>query len=86
MPTVFLVPSGTDSADAASDGDYLLRSADGDLYEVGKVGETCTWIGSLKAELLPDLPSVESAQEAPQQAEVLPVVQAVETAQRERGA
>ena len=86
MPTVFLVPPGTDSADAASDGDYLLRPADADLYEVGKVGETCTWLGSLKASLLPDLPPVDRAQEAPQQPEVLPVVQAVETAERERGA
>lgn len=86
MATVFLVPSGTDSADAASDGDYLLRPSDGDLYEVGKVGDTCTWLGSLKAELLPDLPQVDGPQEAPQQPEVLSVVQAVETAHRERGA
>lgn len=86
MPTVFLVPPGTDSADAASDGDYLLRPADGDLYEVGKVGEACTWLGSLAAALLPELPPVDGPQEAPQQSEVLPVVQAVETAHHERGA
>ena len=86
MPTVFLVPSGTDSADAASSGDYLLRQSDGDLYEVGKVGDSCTWLGSLKASLLPDLPQVDSAQEAPEQADVLSVVQALETAQNERGA
>jgi hypothetical protein len=86
MPTVFLIPSGTDSADAAAQGDYLLRPTGDDLYEVGRVGETCTWLGSLKASLLPDLPSVDGPQEAPQQPDVLSVVQAVETAERERGA
>ena len=86
MPTVFLVPSGTDSAEAASAGDYLLRPAEGDLWEVGSVGDGCTWIGSLKAELLPPLPTVDAPQEAPDQTAVLPVVQGVETAERNRGA
>lgn len=86
MATVYLVPSGTDSAGGAAPGDYLLRPAEGDLYEVGTVGDGCTWIGSLKAELLPSLPSVDAPQEAPDQTAVLPVVQGLETAQRERGA
>ena len=85
MPTVYLVPPGTDSAEGASPGDYLLRPADDDLYEVGSVGDGCTWIGSLKAELLPSLPQVDSPQEAPDQVAVLPVVQGVETAERTRG-
>jgi hypothetical protein len=86
MSTVYLVPSGTDSAQGASPGDYLLRPAEGDLWEVGSVGDGCTWIGSLSAELLPPLPQVDSPQEAPDQVAVLPVVQGVETAERNRGA
>ena len=85
MATVFLVPAGTDSAAGAAAGDYLLRPADGDLYEVGTVGDGCTWIGSLSAELLPALPRVDAPQEAPDQISVLPVVQGVETAEKNRG-
>ena len=85
MPTVFLVPAGSDSADAASSGDYLLRPADGDLYEVGKVDDGCTWIGTLSQSLLPSLPSVDSAQEAPEQGTVLAAVQGVESAEDNRG-
>lgn len=85
MPTVFLVPSGTDSADAASSGDYLLRPSDGDLYEVGKVDGSCTWIGTLSQSLLPSLPEVDSPQEAPSQDEVLAAVQGVESAEVNRG-
>jgi hypothetical protein len=85
MPTVFLVPSGTDSAEAASAGDYLLRPRDGDLYEVGKVADGCTWVGSLSASLLPSLPQVDAAQEAPEQATVLAAVQGLESAEDNRG-
>ena len=85
MATVFLVPPGTDTAEGAAPGDYLLRKADGDLYEVGSVDDRCTWIGSLKAELLPSLPSVDAPQEAPDQMAVLPVVQGLDTAQHQRG-
>ena len=85
MPTVFLVPAGSDSADAASSGDYLLRPADGDLYEVGKVDDGCTWVGTLSSSLLPSLPSVDSAQEAPEQPTVLAAVQGVESAEDNRG-
>jgi hypothetical protein len=85
MPTVFLVPSGSDSAEAASSGDYLLRATDGDLYEVGKVDGSCTWVGTLASSLLPSLPQVESAQEAPEQATVLAAVQGVESAEAHRG-
>lgn len=85
MPTVFLVPSGSDSAASASSGDYLLRPKDGDQYEVGKVDDSCTWVGTLSASLLPSLPSVDSPQEAPEQATVLAAVQGVESAQVNRG-
>ena len=85
MPTVFLVPAGSDSADAATSGDYLLRPADGGLYEVGKVDDGCAWVGTLSADLLPSLPSVDSAQEAPEQDAVLAAVQGVESAQVNRG-
>ena len=84
MPTVFLVPSGTDSADAASSGDYLLRRKD-DLYEVGKVDAGCTWVGTLSASLLPSLPDVDAPQESPEQATVLAAVQGVESAEANRG-
>ena len=85
MPTVFLIPAGSDSADSASSGDYLLRPADGDLYEVGKVDDGCTWVGTLSPSLLPSLPKVDSAQEAPEQDTVLAAVQGVESAQENRG-
>ena len=85
MPTVFLVPSGSDSADGASSGDYLLRPKDGDLYEIGKVDDGCTWVGTLSASLLPSLPQVDSAQEAPEQPTVLAAVQGVESAEANRG-
>ena len=85
MPTVFLVPAGSDSADSASPGDYLLRPTDGDLYEVGKVDGACTWVGTLAASLLPSLPQVQDPQEAPEQPAVLAAVQGVESAQANRG-
>lgn len=85
MPTVFLVPSGSDSADAASSGDYLLRPTGDGLYEVGTVDGGCTWVGSLSAELLPSLPQVDSPQEAPEQQRVLAAVQGVESAEVNRG-
>jgi hypothetical protein len=85
MPTVFLVPAGSDSADAATSGDYLLRPADGGLYEVGKVDDGCRWVGSLSSDLLPSLPSVDGPQEAPDQDAVLAAVQGVESAEDNRG-
>jgi hypothetical protein len=85
MPTVFLVPSGSDSADAAAVGDYLLRPKGGDLYEVGKVDDSCTWVGTLAASLLPSLPEVDGPQEAPEQATVLAAVQGLESAETHRG-
>ncbi len=85
MPTVFLVPSGSDSADAASSGDYLLRPSGDDLYEVGKQDTACTWIGTLSASLLPALPSVDEPQEAPEQQQLLTAVQGIESAEHMRG-
>jgi hypothetical protein len=85
MPTVFLVPAGSDSADGSASGDYLLRPKDGDLFEVGKVDDGCTWVGTLSSSLLPPLPSVDSAQEAPEQPTVLAAVQGLESAQENRG-
>ena len=85
MPTVFLVPAGSDSADGASAGDYLLRPKGDDLYEVGKVDDGCTWVGTLSASLLPSLPTVDGPQEAPEQTTVLAAVQGVESAEENRG-
>jgi len=85
MPTVYLVPAGADSAEAAAPGDYLLRPAGSDLYEIGKQDAACTWIGTVAASLLPSLPQVEQAQEAPDQTVLLTAVQGVETAQHLRG-
>ncbi len=84
MPTVWIVPAGSDSAEGAAAGDYLVRPRD-DLYEVGKQDASCTWIGTIGAALLPSLPAVDSAQEAPEQAEVLRAVQGLETAEHLRG-
>lgn len=85
MSTVFLVPSGTDSADAASSGDYLLRPKGDGLYEVGKLDGACTWFGTLSADLLPSLPQVDAPQEGPDQATLLAAVQGVESAEVNRG-
>jgi hypothetical protein len=85
MPTVYLVPAGADSAAGASSGDYLLRPAGDDLYEVGKQVTACTWFGSVAASLLPDLPQVDQAQEAPEQQRLLTAVQGVEAAEHLRG-
>ena len=85
MPTVWIVPSGTDSADAASSGDYLLRPTGDGLYEVGKQDTSCTWIGTISADLLPSLPSVDAPQEAPEQQKVLAAAQGVESAEVNRG-
>ena len=85
MATVYLVPSGTDSADAASSGDYLLRPAGEGLYEVGRVDAGCRWIGTLSAGLLPSLPEVTAPQEAPEQGAGLAAAQGRESAQDHRG-
>jgi hypothetical protein len=85
MPTVFLVPSGSESADSAQSGDYLLRPTGGGLYEVGKVDGGCTWVGTLSADLLPTLPQVDAAQQAEDQVTLLAAVQGVESAQTHRG-
>ena len=85
MPTVYLVPSGTDSADAASSGDYLLRPTGDGLYEAGSVDGSCTWFGTLSADLLPSLPEVEAPQEAPDQPGVLAAVQGLQGAEQHRG-
>jgi hypothetical protein len=84
MATVFLVPAGSDSAPGAQSGDYLLRP-DGDRYEVGRVDGTCTWIGTLDASLLPDLPQVDAAQEAPEQERALTAARGLESAEANRG-
>ena len=86
MPTVFLVPAGTDSADAASSGDFLFRPHGDEQYEVGRVDTSCTWVGTLASSLLPSLPQVEAAQEAPEQAALLAAAQGLVSAQEHRGA
>ena len=85
MPTVFLVPSGTDSAEAAGPGDYLLRPHGDDQYEAGAVDGGCTWFGTLSASLLPSLPEVDAPQEAPDQNAVLAAVQGLQSAETHRG-
>ena len=84
MATVWIVPAGTDSTDRAQQGDYLLRP-DGDRYEVGAVDSTCTWVGTVDAGLLPDLPAVQEPQEAPEQERVLLAVRGVKSAEDHRG-
>ncbi len=84
MTTVWIIPSGTDSADRAQAGDYLLRPK-GELYEIGKQDASCTWLGTVAASLLPPLPSVDSPQEAPEQTQLLTAVQGVESAEDLRG-
>ncbi len=84
MPTVYLVPAGADAAPGAASGDYLLRPAGDDLYEVGKQDTTCTWFGSVAASLLPHLPQDGEAQEAPEQQRVLTAVQGVEATEHLR--
>lgn len=85
MATVYLVPAGSDSAPGAAAGDYLLRPSGDDLYEVGQQDTTCTWIGTVSAELLPSLPSVDAPQEAPDQMALLTAVQGVQAAEQNRG-
>lgn len=85
MPTVFLVPSGTESVDAATSGDYLLRRSGPEQFEVGRVDDGCTWLGTIAASLLPDLPEVDAPQESPEQGAVLAAAQGLESAQTHRG-
>lgn len=87
MATVWLVPQGSDSAGSAAPGDYLVRPrADHDhQYEVGKQTDRCTWLGSIDARLLPQLPAVDAPQEGPEQARLLLAVQGVESAETHRG-
>jgi hypothetical protein len=85
MPTVFLVPAGTDSADGATPGDYLVRRRGDDQLEFGRVSSPCTWIGTIAASLLPDLPDVDAPQVAPEQGAVLAAAQGLESAQDHRG-
>lgn len=85
MATVYLVPAGTDSAPAAASGDYLLRPSGDGLYEVGQLGTTCTWLGTVAASLLPSLPAVDAPQEAPDQTALLTAVKGVQAAEHHRG-
>jgi hypothetical protein len=88
MSTVWLIPAGTDSAEGAAAGDYLVRPSGSDLFEVGAVDssvQSCTWLGELSASLLPSLPQVDAPQEAPDQTALLAAVQGVEDAQAKRG-
>lgn len=84
MPTVWIVPAGTESAPEAQAGDYLLRR-DGDRYEVGAVDGSCTWVGLVAASLLPDLPTVDAPTRAPEQEKVLLAARGVVSAEHNRG-
>ena len=85
MATVYLVPADHDSAPGAMSGDYLLRPSGDGLYEVGQQDTTCTWLGTVSATLLPSLPSVHEAQEAPDQSALLTAVKGVVAAEHHRG-
>jgi len=88
MATVWIIPEGTDSAEGAAAGDYLLRPSGDGLYEAGAVDssvQSCTWLGEVSSTLLPDLPTVDAPQEAPDQAAALAAVQGIEDAQAKRG-
>ena len=84
MSTAWLVPDGTDTAPGAQDGDYLLRRR-GELYEVGSVSGSCTWVGTLSASLLPSLPQVDEPTEAPEQEAVLRAARGLQAAEDNRG-
>ena len=84
MATVWTIPAGSDSAPGAAPGDYLLRPQ-GDLYEVGKVGDSCTWLGTMKADLLPALPSGGDAAQVEDQVAALKAVEGLEVAEDLRG-
>lgn len=84
MATVWIVPAGTDSAPGASDGDFLLRPSS-ERYEVGSVAGSCTWLGTLEADLLPALPRVDAPQEGPEQERLLTAARGLQSAQAHRG-
>lgn len=84
MTTVWTIPAGTDTAPGAASGDFLLRPS-GDLVEVGKMGESCTWIGTMKADLLPALPSGDDVQKVGDQVAALKAVEGLEVAEDLRG-
>ena len=87
MATAWIVPAGTDRAPDAAPGDYLLRPAGGAAgqFEVGEIGDGCTWIGTLAASLLPALPQVQEPTAAPEQERVLTAVRGVVSAETHRG-
>jgi len=84
MATVWIIPEGTDTAPGAADGDYLLRPTGG-RYEVGGLAGDCTWLGTLDAELLPALPTVEAPEQGPEQDRLLIAVRGLESAETHRG-
>jgi hypothetical protein len=84
MPTAWIVPAGTDTAPEAQPGDYLLRP-DGERVEIGSFDASCTWVGTVDASLLPDLPAVDSPTKAPDQEAVLLAARGVESAETHRG-
>ncbi len=84
MPTVWIVPAGTDSAPGASEGDYLLRPS-GEQFEIGSVADSCTWLGTLAPDLLPELPQVDAPQEGPEQERLLIAARGLESAETHRG-
>jgi hypothetical protein len=87
MATVWLLPFGTDpsTVDGVNSGDYVLRPTDDGLFEVGHQDRSCTWVGTVSPDLLPQLPQVDSPQEGPEQEKLLAAVQGVESAQTHRG-
>ena len=84
MATVWIIPAGTDSAPHAGAGDFLVRPA-GERFELGSVADPCTWLGTLAADLLPELPQVDAPQEGPEQERLLIAARGLESAQTHRG-
>lgn len=84
MTTAWILPAGTDTAPDAAPGDYLLRPQ-GEQTEIGRLGDSCTWLGTVSTELLPDLPEVGEPTRAPSQEAVLTAARGLESAETHRG-
>ena len=87
MATAWIVPAGTDAAPGSAPGDFLLRPAAGPAgrYEVGQLDDGCSWVGTLDASLLPQLPQVQEPTVAPEQERVLTAVRGLASAETHRG-
>jgi hypothetical protein len=84
MSTVHLLPEGQDSPIGTA-GDHVLRPKAGEV-EVGRVESGgVAWLGTVPRDALPDLPAVDSPQEAPDGDQLTVAVQGVVSAFDNRG-